>query len=135
MASTLLMGDSSQFWSKTGDPVRADGWYGNADSLHTISIYVDAFKGRLYLEGSLAEKPTEEDWFAIQLPGQDAPYIEYPRSETVEPNGGETSIIGLNFTFNVTWLRLRMDRSYMNITVAPENYIQYGSVAKVLLNN
>ena len=133
--STLLLSDCSEFWNKTGDAVRADGWYGHADGLHTISIYVNRFIGRIFFEASIAEKPEESDWFPIQLDGFTDEFIEYPRVSANEPNGGETSVIGVNFTANVTWLRARMDRSYLRFTPQPQDFANYGKVSKILLSH
>lgn len=130
----LIFSDSSENWNKSGEKYRADGWYGNKDGSHTLSIHVVSFIGRLYVEGSLAEDPTDADWFAIKLPGQDYEYISYPRSTPNTDNGGETSTLGFTFSMNLTWLRIRMDRSYLGITVPPSQYQAYGSVGKVLLN-
>lgn len=134
MTSSLLMSNTTGFWNKTGEAVRADGWYGNIDGLHTMSIYVSSLLGRVYLEGSLAEKPEDSDWFTIQIPGQDHEYIQYPRASSNEENGGETSVTAYNFTFNLTWVRLRLDRSY--IAEPPlDQYADYGLVVKALLNS
>ncbi len=134
MTSSLLMSNTTGFWNKTGDAVRADGWYGNVDGLHTMSIYVSNFRGRVYLEGSLAEKPEETDWFPIQLPELDNIYIQYPIGTPTGENGGDTSVTAYNFTFNLTWVRMRMDRSYI-AEPALDQYATYGLVVKALLNS
>ena len=129
--SSLLLSDTTGYWNFTGEPARADGFYGSSDGHHTISVQVHEFIGRIYLEASVVEKPTEADWFPVAIPGY-SNYIQYPRASS--GNGKETSTIGFNVQVNATWFRIRLDRTYLNITVLPENRANYGTVGKILLS-
>jgi hypothetical protein len=134
--SVVMMPDTGELWNAVGDPVRADGWFGIPSGLHTISIQVRNLQGRVYIEGTLAVKPTELDWFAISLRDQ-LPYIEYPL-DPMDPTGlfgGDTGITAYNISGNFMFLRARLDRSYI-FPDAPDPFAQanYGKVVLILLN-
>lgn len=112
--------------SYTGDKFKADGAYGATDGLHTVSWRLNAFKGRMWIECSLATTPAENDWFAIPI-GSGTDYKEYATQTTITE--------ATTFTVNAVWVRARVDRSA--ITPAPSSYSQatLGSVDTVLLNH
>ena len=99
--------------SYIGNPVRADGWYGRVDHIYTVAVYVSNLQGTVYLEASLANVPTEADWFAV------VPVMTFPQppSQTIvdgcpvindTPGPGETARICTSFRANVTWIRARV---------------------------
>ena len=48
------------------DKVKADGYYGNADGLHTVAYICSSdFVGTIKMQGSLATEPSSSDWFDI----------------------------------------------------------------------
>lgn len=51
----------------TGDAVKANGYYGQADGRHTVQFSVTGFIGKIRIEGSLLESPTATDWCTIEL--------------------------------------------------------------------
>lgn len=117
MPNTMTMMENTQEKINfTGPACKADGWFGIHDGLHTISISVVNFTGRVYVEGSIEINPTEDDWFIIPI-GDETSYIQFP----INPNkptgeyasGGDTKTIGVNIKINTLWLRARLDRSYM----------------------
>jgi hypothetical protein len=120
-----------------GDPLRADGWYGFTDGLHTIAIYIVNFTGHLVIEASLADRPTDDDWFPIQFDNQD--YMQFPKNPlrpTGERGSGDSGTIGLNIIGNYTWLRARVDRNYFGILPTDQQAIYaLGYVDHILLNN
>ena len=131
-----MMPDTGELWNAVSDPVKADGWYSIASGLHTISIQVRNLQGRVYIEGTLAAKPTEMDWFAISLK-DGLPYIEYPM-DPLHPTGdfgGDTGITAYNFKGNFMFLRARLDRSYI-FPEPPESstLANYGKIVLILLN-
>jgi len=75
--SILVLGNTGIEQNVTSDKVRADGWFGEKDGLHTILWQLEDFTGRIFLEASLETDPEENDWFPIQLDGAKS-YIEYP---------------------------------------------------------
>ena len=92
------------------EAVKADGYYGNADGLHTVAfICASDFVGTIKMQGSLATNPDNAtDWFDIDgtTAGDDSPV---------------TATQYVNFTGNFVWLR------------ASTNVVT-GSVTRILLN-
>lgn len=125
--SIVLLSDSNGNWNMTGDPVRGDGWYGHSDGLHTISIHFENFTGKLWIEASLANDPTDDDWFPI--------YLNYSDCYLIAEQ--ETSVQAFSFEGNFTYIRARIDRSYLvpepNMTIDVST--MYGSISKILLNH
>ena len=135
--SVVMMPDTGELWNAVGDPVKANGWFGIPNVLHTISIQVRNLQGRVFIEGTLAAKPTELDWFPISL-RNNLPYIEYP-VDPLNPtgdSGGDTGIAAYNITGNFMFLRARLDRSYI-FPDPPSSFISdnYGKVVLILLNH
>ena len=134
--SVLVLGSTGIEQNVTSDKVRADGWFGQKDGLHSIAWYLEDFTGRILVEASLETDPLESDWFPIQLDGAKS-YIEYPEIPT-NPSGphGDTLVDAFTFQGNFLWLRVRIDRSYVvpvPTTDAEKGLL--GSVGKVLLNH
>ena len=65
--SVLLMGSSQYELNLTGDKIRGDINLSNTESIHTVAIHIQNFKGRVWIEASLASDPQEDDWFPIWL--------------------------------------------------------------------
>lgn len=123
----------------TGDPVKADGWYGHVDGLHTIVISVVNFTGRIYIEASLSISPRDEDWFPVILDSS-LPYLQFPLNPRVPTgeytSGGDTSTVGFSFRINAIWLRARLDRSYLSTILYqndPDSLALIGNVQKITL--
>ncbi|NJO65668.1 MAG: hypothetical protein HC836_48620 [Richelia sp. RM2_1_2] len=134
--SIIMLGNTGGKFEVIGEPIRADGFYGFPDGKHTISIHLDNFTGKVWLEGTLASKPrdgdcTEQygfttDWFSIYLTPC-TPYLQFEQ---------ETSSNGYVFEGNFVYLRVRLDRSY--IQPVPDNHFDLatlGTIRKVLLNH
>ena len=135
MSALVMMGDSEGEYNFTGDEIRADEWFGTTGGYFTVAIHIHNLRGRVYVEASLAEEPTENDWFSIWLTPTTS-YVQYPR-DLSDPTGstGDTGVEAYNFEGNFTWLRTRLDRSYM--TPEPESdeaIAAFGVVQKILLN-
>jgi hypothetical protein len=130
---TILTNQSELNYSS--DPIKADGYYGQTDGVHTVSVSVVDFQGRIHLEGSLATDPTEDDWFPIYLTSGNS-YREYP--VTSVPSGsnnlGDTTTEAWTFRANILWLRARVDRSAITPTPTTYDINTHGSVNKILLN-
>lgn len=119
--------------SFTGDATRTDIFSGMTQNLHTVSISVNNFVGRFYVEGTIALNPTEDDWFPIYLTSG-TPYREYPIN-SVSPTGindGDTVTEGFTFRANLLYIRARIDRSYLPET-AYDSAV-HGTIDKVILN-
>lgn len=114
----------------TGPAVKAAGYYGSTRGLHTLAVYLSDFTGRLYIQGTLATDPQEDDWFNIELQNNSA-YTEFPIVNG-SPTGinGDTGVDSFSFEANLVWLRAVVDRSYLP---TPEDPI-HGSISKILVN-
>ena len=122
--------------SYSSDKVKADGYYGQTDGVHTISASVVNFQGRIHLEGSLASEPTDADWFPIYLTSGNS-FRQYPINPNV-PTGsnslGDTVTEAWTFRANILWLRVRVDRSHLTPAPAIYDPSLHGTVNKILLN-
>lgn len=102
-------GDSSSY--TISDKVKADGYYGNSDGLHTVSYTVSSdYVGTIKMQGSLASDPTSSDWFDI-----DGTSFSYDGS-TVTGNKY------INFTGNFVWVRSHVSVDAGSITKIQLNY-------------
>lgn len=122
--------------SYSSDPIKADGYYGQTDGVHTVSVSVANFVGRIHLEGTLANNPTEDDWFPIYLTSGNS-YREYPINSAA-PSGsnfiGDTITEAWTFRANILYLRARVDRTALNPLPTSYDSSQHGTVTKILLN-
>ena len=116
---TLLSQTGSLELDKVGDAVPGDSYYGFTDGIHTIAIYGQNLSGRVTLQGSLEQNPTDDDWFDILFSG--LPYKDYTNFTGVE---------GFTFIANLVYLRASLDRSALGIS----NLQNAGYVEKILLN-
>lgn len=121
------------------EPLKADGYYGRTDGIHTVQARLTDFIGTFKVQGVLTIDPVEEDWFDIELTdpnwkGNQQFYVDttglgvpIPPSftnNTEFPNIVPTTITkALNLVGNFIWVR-----------VAIVNWKQ-GAVNSVLLNH
>tara|TARA_B100000212_G_scaffold82455_1_gene59377 strand:+ start:2046 stop:2417 length:372 start_codon:yes stop_codon:yes gene_type:complete len=116
---TLLPQTGSLELDKTGDAVPGDSYYGFTDGIHTVAIYGQDLSGRVKIQGTLEQNPTEDDWFDILFSG--LPFRDYTNFTGVE---------GFTFVANLVYLRASLDRSALGLT----NLQTSGYVEKILLN-
>ena len=118
-----------------GDAVKAGGWYGIPDGIHTIAIYVQNFTGRVFIEGTLSVDGTGP-WFPID-PGTGNSYVEFPRIPNAASSirGGDNGVFGFTTTVNAVWLRARVIRSYAyrDPNMTPDQISMLGSVRHILV--
>lgn len=130
-----LLIDTSGQLNVTGPAVKGDGFYGFSDGLHTISLKLDNFTGRFYIEATLELHPKEEDWFPIMLSGNN-PYIQYPVNQQM-PTGstGDSGMDSFVVEGNFVFLRARINRDYVvPVPITPEDLALLGSITHALLN-
>jgi hypothetical protein len=130
-----MLGNTAGQVSVVGGKIRADGWYGHTDGLHTVSIYLMNFTGRVCFEASIASDPTDFDWFPVEIQGQQ--FLSFPRNPN-RPTGvtGDTGAVGMNIIGNYTWLRVRVERDLIDPTTEAKVLAGlFGQVDRVLLNN
>jgi len=111
MSETILYSSSyTDSATLQSDKVKGDGYYGMSDGLHTIMIDLNGFIGTIKIQGSLAQEPTETDWFMIELDrgavsldttGKASALVETSLTYT----SAETSIKSYNATGNFVWIR------------------------------
>ncbi len=105
-SQTMLIADGNL--DQTGGAVRADGYYGYADGLHTVGFYLKNYIGRIYIDATISDNPGENDWFPIAL--GDLEFADYDSATT----GIETfNIIG-----NFVYLRAKIKRSHLGQDVS-----------------
>jgi len=111
-----------------GEPVKGAGFFGHTAGLHTVSIRLSNFRGRISFEGTLEPEPSESDWFPVAVGGTEV--LEYPEAFS----GTTTGTFGFVFHGNYVWLRATMDRTYFTQEDAPEDtMIQFGRVDAIKL--
>ena len=111
MSETILYSSSyTDSATLQSDKVKGDGYYGMSDGLHTIMIDLNGFIGTIKRQGSLAQEPTEADWFMIELDrgavsldttGKASALVETSLTYT----SAETSIKSYNAIGNFVWIR------------------------------
>ena len=96
--------------STVSDKVKADGYYGNADGLHTVAyICSDDFVGTIKMQGSLATDPGSADWFDID-------------GTSVGDGSSVVATTYKNFTGNFIWVRSVVDVTTGSVTRIQINY-------------
>jgi hypothetical protein len=135
--SLSLLAPMGEVASVVGPLVRAAGWYGPNTGLHTVSMRVLNFQGRVSIQATCAVVPGDADWFSV-LPDQ-AAYMQFPRAGFIGNAQigffGETATVGFNFSKNVVWVRASVDRAYLtSVFDTPLTYAMLGIVDSILIN-
>ena len=111
--SVLMQSSTGSTMSLTTSNEEGDSYYGYSDGIHTIAISYNSFKGRVSVQGTLALTPTDADFFDIQIQGgltaAAGGYKQFPTSGT----DGFTGVEAYTITGNFTYLRVKVDRSYL----------------------
>jgi hypothetical protein len=139
MQSVQLLDTTSGKINVTGIAQKAAGYSNTIGNNHTISISLNDFQGRVYIEGSIATAPSESDWFPIPLVNG-SPYLQFPLNPsrpTGSPTGtgmgtGDSGTLAYSFTGNFIWVRARVDRTYM--IPPPVDSDRVGAVTKIWMN-
>lgn len=93
--------------SVIGSPIRASGSFRTSGDYVVTIEASDMSEGRLYIEASMESQAT--NWFALPFE-EDVPYLEFPYQGV----GSGDQTITHTFTGNFTWIRARLDRSYIS---------------------
>jgi hypothetical protein len=112
---------NKQEMTYTGEKFQGDGYYGFNDGIHTVSFNLKNFTGRIYVQATLMEDPSEDDWFDIELTHMHA-YLEFNQ---------DTTNRGVTFTGNFVWIRLKVDRAHIANQVYDID--THGSIEKAVL--
>jgi len=140
--SVLMMTNTGRNHNLTGDKIRADGYYGRTDGIHTVQVVVANFTGSFGIQGTLATEPDEADWFDInvnvnQNVSSASPYASFPVNPAAPTNpGGNGDDATLAFTFvgNFVYLRAILDRSTITEPSELAAVTELGVISKVLLS-
>jgi len=149
MISVTLLGTTNNQINVIGIKQKGAGYNNMVGNNHTVSINLDNFTGRIYIQGSLATDPNaDSDWFNIPI-GNGTPYVQFPLDPAL-PTGfdpallqwptnqypnitqGDTGIFAYSFSGNYVWLRAVVDRKYL--VPPPTDAYFVGSVNQILLN-
>ena len=130
--SVLVQGSTASNMNLTTTKVEGDSYYGYSDGMHTIAIQYAAFKGRVTVEATLSLTPADADYFPIQIPGgqsvNSGGFKTFPTTGT----DGFTGTEAYNINGNFTYLRVKMDRSYLGDGTT---YLtDYGSIAYIRMS-
>lgn len=108
----MLMNESNANINFIGTPIKVAGYYRSYNMFHTISIFTDNLNGRIYIEGSLIQYPTEKDWFVIPLV-ENKQYLEFITEDYTSRRNYIEKYYNINT--NAVLMRARLDRSYLDI--------------------
>ena len=130
--SILVQSSTGSTMNVTTDKVEGDSYYGYTDGIQTFAVSYTDFKGRVRIQGTLSLEPTDSDWFDIQiqggLPASQGGYKQFPVTGT----DGFTGIEAYTIQGNFTYLRVKLDRSYLG---DGETYLNsYGAINYVRLS-
>ena len=70
MADTVTLLSTNTFSNSAtlqSEKAKGDAYFGQSDGLHTIMIDLNDFIGTIKIQGSLADTPTDNDWFDADL--------------------------------------------------------------------
>lgn len=124
----------------TGDAIRADGYFGHTDGIHTVQVVVNNFTGDFGIQGTLATEPVEADWFDINLNANwnvssSSPKITYPvNPAAVTGQDGDTGTQAFTFVGNFVYLRAILDRSTIAEGSELSPTTELGQIDRVLLS-
>jgi hypothetical protein len=137
--SIVMMTNTGRNHNLVGDAIRADGYYGRTDGIHTVQVTVNNFTGSFGIQGTLATEPTEDDWFDINLNANRnvssaSPYVSYPENPA-DPSGdiGDDDTQAFTFVGNFVYLRAILDRSTIPEPSELAAQTNLGNIDRVLL--
>lgn len=135
--SIVMLANTGRQHSVTGEPIRADGYYGRSDGLHTVQVIYSNFTGDFGLQGTLEVNPTEDDWFFINLNSFStilSPFVRFPIDPSA-PSGniGDTGSRAFSFLGNFVYLRVILNRDYILEPSPIEGTTGLGQIDRVLL--
>jgi hypothetical protein len=85
--SVQLLAQTSTIGDFTSEKQKGDGYYNLGDGLHTVVFLVDAFKGTITLQATLAIDPSDSDWFTVyELGGDSTVFTESAYYQNISGN-------------------------------------------------
>ena len=128
MQSTILLPNMSGKIDFIGQPVKTIGSLSHKTNKRTstIGIYTTNLVGRVWLQGSLKDNPSNKlDWFIIPLT-EETPFVEFNNYKDDLTVNRDNRFFNINGSF--VWLRVILDRkSYLHIQDCPVKPFDYTS--------
>lgn len=135
--SITMMSNTGRAHNLVGDAVRADGYFGRTDGIHTVQVIYSNFTGDFGIQGTLELNPTEDDWFFVNLNRfavPQRPLVRFPRNPAeVTGETGDTGTEAYTFVGNFVYLRAVLDRKHIPEPAPLETATRLGHIDKVLL--
>lgn len=146
--SILMLSNTGDNFNLIGTAIPSDSYFGYSDGLQTIAVTYSNFTGGVKIQGTLSLNPQNSDWFDIIInpnsninplnPNTTTTEVVFP-ANPAKPNNvtGDTGTTMFNIIGNFVYLRVVLDRSYMNPPPSlPTNATvstQFGQLEKALL--
>lgn len=128
-------------WNENSEKMPASGYYGSTHGLHTISITLRNFNGRISLQATLATDPTEADWFNIKFGNCGSEFLEFNNDLVYkDTNDVSRETYGTSGTFmenvvgNFTFLRVCINRDYIDVEPSEYKKMAVGNIEEILIN-
>lgn len=138
--STYYPNNPDYKWNEVSEPLRAAGYYGVTNGMHTLSFTLRNFVGRIYCQATLASNPTEDDWFNIKFCCCGKEYIQFDDQNVFNANGNLVIEYGTSGTFaesvvgNFTYLRVGVYRDYISENPDVPLMTRVGKLEEILIN-
>jgi hypothetical protein len=121
MYSVLLLNSTANNINVIGTAEQTAGYSNNINGSNKVNIFLTNFIGRIYIEGSLANYPGNNEWFPINI-GQNLSYLQFPNNFPT-PIVGVTGVFTYDFNGSFMWVRARVDRTYIIPQVTNANAV------------
>lgn len=129
--------DMDEVVDYSSKPIEASGYYGG-NGLHTIAIYTNNFKGRIFFEGTISNDPNSPEAVWVNIPVDDTKdYFEFPRDnpDNSSLNASHNYVNAFTFKANFLYIRFHIVRSYYLLTDSMKTSLKlYGTVNKITLS-
>lgn len=126
-------------WNESTEPLPVSGYFGTQGSC-TVAMTLRNFSGRIYLQGTLATSPEENDWVTFKL-GEETDYVEYTDTEIYNPmtmklvkEYGVTKTVHFNIQGNFTFFRIVIDRDFIAVEPSDAQKQVAGKIEEALVN-
>lgn len=136
--SVVMMTNTGRTHNLVGEPVRADGFWGRSDGLHTVQVIYSNFTGEFGVQGTLETDPKPQDWFFINLNSFStvlSPYVRFPENPlSLTGDTGDTGTRAFTFRGNFVYLRAVLNRDYIPEPSPTADVTGLGQIDRVLLS-
>lgn len=131
VSNIILLSSTVGQMSITGTAVRGESYSLAQGGIYSAAIHAVNLTGRVIIEGTLATRPKETDWFPIKFEPTNTNYVEFPYSGDSTTVDGR-QVVSFQFKGHLMWMRARLDRTYLDLP-SDADPDDYGSVYRVNL--